>query len=107
MAHACSRAVVVLAEGSDSHSVRLGALGVCASVVESLHLFPSSAPIAKWGCRAVAVLADGGDANVSRLGSAGCCEVVPVVMQVWIRFARLLDLHNLCVFFLDSNPFFV
>ena len=47
---------------------RLGSIGVCAFVVESLLLFPFSAQVAKWGSRCVAVLAECHEANAFKLG---------------------------------------
>jgi hypothetical protein len=51
VACACFRAIVVLGRGNELHKQRFGGLGVCANVVESLHLFPSSVHVGKWGCR--------------------------------------------------------
>jgi hypothetical protein len=51
VAGACFRAIIVLARANDVHKQKFGTLGVCANVVETLHLFPSSIHVAKWGCR--------------------------------------------------------
>lgn len=42
VACACFRAIIVLSRGNELHKSRLGGLGVCPNIVESLHMFPSS-----------------------------------------------------------------
>ena len=68
ISHACFRSLVVLLMNNAAYKSKLGALGVCSCVVESMHMFPYSAQVAKWGCRAVAVLAESHEANIARLG---------------------------------------
>lgn len=43
--YTCCRALVVLLVNNATYKTNLGALGVCACVVESMHLFPHSAQV--------------------------------------------------------------
>ncbi len=45
VAYCCCRALVVLLYNNDLWKNKLGSLGVCACIVESLHLYPSSAQV--------------------------------------------------------------
>jgi hypothetical protein len=45
ISHACFRALVVLLMNNAPYKSKLGALGVCSCVVESMHLFPYSAQV--------------------------------------------------------------
>lgn len=82
VSQACCRAVYILTYGNDGARSRMGGLGVCTSIIDSLHLFPASAQIAQWGCAAVSSLADGdNEANINRFAIAGACETLPVAMQ--------------------------
>ena len=69
IAHACFRALVVLLVNNIIYQTKLGAAGVCACIVESMHMFPYSALVAKWGCRAAAVLAEKNESNIAKLGN--------------------------------------
>jgi len=68
LAHACFRALVVLLVNNIAYQSKLGAAGVCACIVECMHMFPYSALVAKWGCRAASVLAEKHESNISKLG---------------------------------------
>lgn len=92
VAQACFRAVVILTFGNEIARIRLGNLGVCASIIDSLHLFPSSVNIARWGCAAVAAMADNNcEANITRFGVAGACETLPVAMQAHQNSAHVAE----------------
>ena len=45
IAHACFRSLVVLLMNNAPYKSKLGALGVCACVVEAMHSFPYSAQV--------------------------------------------------------------
>jgi len=45
VAHACCRALVVLLLKNQVYKAKLGNMGVCSCLVESLHLFPSSVQV--------------------------------------------------------------
>jgi hypothetical protein len=50
ISHACFRALVVLLMNNAPYKSKLGALGVCSCVVESMHLFPYSAQVSEHMC---------------------------------------------------------
>lgn len=45
ISHACFRSLVVLLMNNGAYKSKLGALGVCGCVVESMHMFPYSAQV--------------------------------------------------------------
>ena len=47
ISHACFRSLVVLLMNNAAYKSKLGALGVCGCVVESMHLFPYSAQVTR------------------------------------------------------------
>jgi hypothetical protein len=59
---------VVLLVNNIAYQTKLGAAGVCACIVESMHMYPYSALVAKWGCRAASVLAEKHESNIAKLG---------------------------------------
>ncbi len=92
VAQACCRAVLVLAYGNELVQARLGSLGVCAAIIESLRMFPASAQIACWGCSAVAALSDGNnEANISKFSTSGACEALPASMQAHQNSAAVAE----------------
>jgi hypothetical protein len=92
VAQACCRAVLALAYGNELVQARLGSLGVCAAIIESLRMFPASAQIACWGCSAVAALSDGNnEANIGKFATSGACEALPASMQAHQNSAAVAE----------------
>ena len=81
IATACFRAILVLTKDNTTNSSKIGFMGLCNTIVECIRLFPSSAEVAKWGCRSVAVLSENNSVNTSRFVTIGVCEALPVAMQ--------------------------
>jgi hypothetical protein len=45
VSYCCCRTLVVLLMNNEPYKAKLGAMGVCACIVESMHLYPSSVQV--------------------------------------------------------------